>query len=283
MEWVKHRLVSILIKWILIAIIVFYLWYYGLFVVIFIWIPWMISYEVSLIIEYGLQPVLVYHGIWWLAAGLSIVGLIIFEFYTHYRHKRRDLRIGGEFEGRVVWTKGIREGLIYDLWDFKNCVSWLLKKKRGSASTTTNTFGNMVTSPGTWPDPWAIPIGDRTTSDYVIYFKRSYFQLFPSKLYISRDIDIETSFFNYWLPNMRFRTSPHPERPGLKIYRLEDVDSQSISVDPAKLTAENRKALKRSKVLVKNAILSDAETQKERRTKETLRIHQVKESEEAYD
>ncbi|MCK5641306.1 MAG: hypothetical protein KAJ19_10930, partial [Gammaproteobacteria bacterium] len=210
-----RRFLGICVKWILVAVLVVYLWYFGLFTFIFVWVPWLITYEFGLILEYGLGPVLQLHGPMWIAAGLSVAFLIVFEFYTHYRHKRRDLRIGGEFEGRTVWIKGVPQGLVYDLWDARNYIAWKLGKKKDGDSPIVNSNGNTVCTPGTWPDPWAIPLGDKSTSDYIVYFRSRFFQLVPSKLYVSRDFDLVPSFFNYWLPNLRMISEPHPSKPGL--------------------------------------------------------------------
>ena len=270
-------------KWILIAVTVVYLWHFGLFEVLFIWVPWLITYEVELILEYGFQPVLTDHGLMWMGAGVSIVVLIVFEFYTHYRHKRRDLRIGGEFEGRAVWIRGVRQGLIYDVWDFKNYLWWRLGKKKGSASRSSSSSGGTGTNPGTWPDPFAIPLGERTSEDHVVYFKRRFLQIAPSKLYVSKDLEIAPSFFNYWLPNLRLVTEPHPTKPGLIVYRLVDRASKSVKVRPALMTKENRKLLGRSKIMVGKAILSDAETQKRDFTTGSFAVPQLSEPEEVYD
>lgn len=278
-----RRFVTICMKWILIAVTVVYLWHFKLFEFLFVWVPWLITHEVGLVLEYGLQPVLTDHGLMWMGAGASIAVLIVFEFYTHYRHKRRDLRIGGELEGRTVWIRGVRQGLIYDVWDLTNYLAWRTGKKKGSGSRTINSFKNTVTSPGTWPDPFAIPLGERTDRDYVVYWKRRFLQLVPSKLYVSRDVEIIPSFFNYWLPNLRLVTEPHPTRPGLIVYRLVDRAPKSLKVSPARLTRENRKLLGRSKVLVSKAILSDAETQKGDFTTGSFAVPQVQEPEEVYD
>lgn len=257
---------AILVKWAMIGVVVFYLWYFGLFTFIFVWIPWLITYEVEMMIEFGVQPTLTYHAQWWVAAMVSLLFLAIFEYWTHYRHKRRDLLRGGQYEGRVVWVRGSNEGIVYDVWNVKNYIQWKLGKKKGSDSPTINSYSNMVSTPGTWPDPFAIGLGERSRTDYVIYFRRYLYQLFVpfswDKLYVSRDIDVVPSFFAFWLPNLRMVRLPHPSRPGRWVYRLTEKHVASLNTEPSKFTAENRKALGRSQALVKWALLSDAETQK---------------------
>lgn len=283
MIYPKRRLLEVLGKWSLLVGLIVYLWYFGLFKILFIYLPWLIQREVGWVLEYGLQAVLTDHGLMWVLAGLSVAGLLLLEFYTHYRHKRRDLRIGGQLEGRVVWIKGIRQGLLYDIWDAKNCINWLLNKKKDTGSTRVNSEGNLVSSPGHWPDPWAIPFGERTNKDYVVYFQRRFLQIVPSKLYVSRDFNLSYSFFHYWLPNLRMVTEPHPEKPGLYVYRLADLSPSGVDVDPGLLTKENRKLLGRSKILVGKAILSDAETQKKDFDQGSYSVPQLQEDEGVYD
>lgn len=278
-----RRFIEICIKWAMVGSLVAYCWHIGLFVVLFVWLPWLLQYEADLIMKWGLEAVVVHQAAWWVIAGVCIAFLLLFEYSTHYRHKRRDFRIGGEFEGRVVWIKGVRQGLVYDVWDFKNYLSWKMGKKKGGASPTVNSEGNLVISPGTWPDPWAIPFGDRVSSDYIIYYKRSFLQIVPTKVYLPRDYDIVPSFFNYWLPNLRMISEPHPDKPGLFVYRLLDVDAEQFDQAAAEITAASRKALGRSEKLVGKGILSDAETQKTDFTHGSFSISQLSEKEEVYD
>ena len=283
---VTGRTLRTLIKWAMIGVVVFYLWYFKFFVFVFIWIPWLITYEVSFIIEWGLQPTLTYHWQWWTAAGLSILFLIIFEYNTHYRHKRRDLLRGGQYEGRVIWVRGSNEGLVYDIWNVKNYISWKLGKKKGSVSPTTSSYSNTVCIPGTWPDPFTIGLGERTTDDYVVYFRRFFYQLFVpyswDKLYVSRDLEVVPSFFAFWFPRLRMVREPHPSRPGRWVYRLLDKTVDGLESDPAEYTAVNRKALGRSQSLVKWALLSDADTQKLDYSA-SMPIPQMERSDEEFD
>lgn len=297
MNVLDRRFLVICLKWGLLLLLVIYLGFAGLFTVLFVWVPWMIQRELELILTYGLKDVLTDQALMWTLAGISLVFLVIFEFYTHYRHKRRDLRIGGEFEGRVLWTKGLRIGLLYDVWDFKNYLSWKMGKKKDVVSITDTSSGNIAwkaTIPeeeyrrgtvSTWPDPWAIPIGERTTSHYVVYFKRHWWQILPhhiEKLYISRDVELKASFFCYWLPNLNLRTMPHPEKPGVVVYELVDDLASGVKAKPKLITRQVRRLLKRSKGLVQTAILSDAETQKEDYAM-SFRVDQLGEKEEAFD
>lgn len=285
-NWADTHVLRVLIKWSMIGIVIFYLWWFGLFTFIFVWIPWLITYEVSLMIEFGVQPTLTYHAQWWFAAILSIIFLIIFEYWTHYRHKRRDLLRGGQYEGRVIWVRGSNEGLVYDIWNVKNYIQWKLGKKKGSGYPTTNSYSNTVSIPGTWPDPFAIGLGERTRTDYVIYFRRYLHQLFVpfswDKLYVSRDLEVVPSFFAFWLPNLRMVRLPHPSRPGRWVYRLTDKQVDSLKTEPSKFTSDNRKALGRSQALIKWALLSDAETQKQDYTR-SLPLPQMERPDEEFD
>lgn len=278
-----NRFLVIIIKWFLAASVIYYLWSIKVFVFIFFWIPWMISYEFSLILEFGLQPTLRYHGIWWIIAGLSMCLLVVVYYLTHYRHKRRGLMIGGEFDARVVWIKGVRQGLIYDVWDFLNYIQWKLGKKKGGASPIINSQGNIVVVPGTWPDPWSIPIGERNDQDYVIYFKRRWLQFFPDKVLVSRRFAVSSTFFYYLIPNLRMIRQPHRDRPGRWIYRLVDEEPDQYEIKPAELTSQNRKLLGRSQVYVSWAIRSDSETQKKDYTTGSLPIAQLQKKDSEYD
>ena len=283
MTSITNRFLWIISKWILAIAVIYYLWTIKFFVFVFFWIPWMISYEFSLILEFGLQPTLRYHGMWWMIAGFSFCILILTYYLTTYRHTRRGLMIGGEFDARVVWIKGIRQGLIYDVWDFKNYVQWKLGKKKDGESPTINSNGNMVVVRGTWPDPWAIPIGERNDKDYVIYFKRRWLQIFPDKVLVSRKYDVMPTFFYYLIPNLRMIRQPHRDRPGRWVYRLVDEEPDMYEIHASEITAENRKLLGRSQVYVSWAIRSDSETQKKDYTTGSLPIAQLQKKDTEFD
>ncbi len=278
-----NRFLVIIIKWILAISVIYYLWTIGVFVFICFWIPWMISYEFSLILEFGLQPTLMYHGVWWIVAGLSMCLLAVTYYLTHYRHKRRGMMIGGEFDARVVWIKGLRQGLIYDVWDAANYIRWKLGKKKDGDSPIINSYGNTVVVPGTWPDPWAIPIGERNDKDYVIYFKRRWMQIVPDKVLVSRDFEVMPTFFYYLIPNLRMIRQPHEYRPGRWVYRLVEEEPDQYGIKSSEMTKEIRKLLGRSQVLVSWAIRSDSETQKKDYSNASLPVPMVQRPDEEFD
>jgi len=269
--FLSKRFMSIVFKWCIIFGFIIYLGYFGLFDLIFIYLPWLIIHTGEVMIEWFALPnggmrYLKAYWFWWMLAIIHIIILIYIEYKTHYRHKRRDLDIGGEFEGRVIWIKGIRQGLIYDIWDFKNYLNYLMNKKKDMDYLKRRLEKNIAIRNGTrtgaleWPDPWAIPLGAKNFKDYIVYYKIRFFQLIPMKLYVPSKFPLHPSFFHYWLPNKRIVNFSYYSKPGIFARKMTDDKPIIVDIEPEKITSANQVLLSRSNQLVESAILSDPET-----------------------
>jgi hypothetical protein len=264
------------------AIIIFYLWKVGFSTFLFVWLPFMIQHYVGEILEYGMGTVLKFYAYYWitLAIMLTILTVLIVEFV--WRLKRRDFRIGGEFEGKVVWAKGIRQGILYDAWDAYNYIQWKLGKKKEGDSPTVNSNGNMVHRSGTWPDPWAIPIGAKAPDHYVIYVRRTWLPSIPHRFFIPRAVQVKPTPYSITMHHAFIERVRHPARPGRWDYRIGNIQ-KTDTVDTAKLTKMNRTLLHRASELVEIAVESDSETKKKDFEQGSFDIPSLKRDEGSYD
>jgi hypothetical protein len=246
------------------------------------------QYQAGLVFKYGLRAYLSVTGLWWALAVASIILLIIVEYYSHYSHKRRSLMIGGGFEGRTVWIKGLRQGLIYDVWDAKNYISWALGKKKDmelkmpvSSRDTENGIGIR------WPNPWAIPFGPKILDYYVIYYYKSFWQIKPDFLLYPANEKIGVGFFRYVLKQGNLKRIRAPRgMPFLAewVYIWNPLGNIiRYPVDPGTQTRENRRLLGRSRHLTRDAIESDPETAKSDYSKQSYRVALISEDPGDFD
>lgn len=296
-EGMRWRFRLIILKWLAIIFGFIYVMWAGLWAIIFVWIPWLLEYNWRLLTAYlqyenGLFQYLNRSGFWWFLAALSIIFLVYFEWAMHYRHKRRGLLVNGEPEGRVVWIKGIRRGLLYDVWDAYNYIQWARGKKKGWGPQTLASMNGAQTS-GTrslqWPDAWAIPAGSTVRDHYIIYLKRRFFQMVPDILVVPVDAQVQVSFFSVSLRLVRWRRIPNP---GLSfffgwtpqwVYTMTDTPLEGYSVQAALATSSNRNLLGRSRSLIRDAIESDPETVKGDYEKGSIRVPTLTEEASKYD
>lgn len=272
----KKRFFIILGKWLCIGFLIYYLWYFKFFTILFVYIPLELQYQAGLVFTYGLSAYLRVTYLWWILAGLSIVLLIFVEYYSHYAHKRRSLMIGGGFEGRTVWIKGLRQGLIYDVWDFKNYLSYSLGKKKGMGPKMPVSRNDTGNSNGIkWPNPWAIGWGPQILDYYIIYYYKSFWQIKPDFLLYPANERIGVGFFRYVLKQGNLKRIRAPRgMPFLAewVYVWNPLGNIiRYPVKPGDQTKENRRMLGRSRHLTRDAIESDPETAKNDYGKQSFR------------
>jgi len=288
MNWMERRITWSLFKWATLAIILYYLWTIGFFVFLFVWLPWLITYAYGLFIEYGVVRVISYYKVMWSIIVIMLVILAILVFEIIWRAKRKDFQIGGEFEGRVIWVKGLREGFGYAVWDLYNYIQWKRGKKNGVDWTTNNSAKPSKVPHGMkpqWPNPMAIPIGPSVKKQYVFYVRRRIFpiQVVPEKWFVPIDTKIGKLYNAYTLPNANFVALPDPKVPGRFVYHVVDNMPDDVVISPSKRTQANRSLLGRAGKLVDRAILVDAETKKRDFTHGSFTIPQMAEDEGVYD
>jgi len=233
MKRIDSRFWSILAKWGIDLAVVLVLWFTKVFHLVFILVLLLIQ-EFNLFLVWLSEPTQEgaanYWSIYWVYwAGIYIALslLLTLWYFTWFRHKRPHLMIGGGKEGRVLWIKGIRRGLIYDLWDVKHYLQWKLKKNRLALlrrQTSDIPNGGRET---TWPDPLSIQLG-RPTSHRIIYYCR------PSGLRIQRlilpnQIDLLSTLFTIQLPEGYMVNLSDPLVPGsiLQAFVLDRPDYQN--------------------------------------------------------
>lgn len=285
MNVIERKLLWSVFKWTAIAVVVWYLYQIGFFTFVFVGLPWLLTYVGGLIVEYGLGRVLSYYkGMWALVfILLGVLSFLVFELF--YRVKRKDFVIGGQFEGRVVWIKGMRVGLAYAVWDLYNYIMWRAGKKKDADSRFMDLSKPMATFHGIarWPNPLAFPIGPKVRNKYVFYVRRRWFQIIPEKWFIPTNTTVGVLLNAYTIPNGHFVRWADPEVPGRWTFHVVDEMPKRNEIDPKELTKRNRILLGRSGKMVDKALLSDGETKKLDFTHGSFNIPQLQEDEGAYD
>lgn len=205
------------------------------------------------------------YGTYWMIAYLAIAGLVALEYFSHYRRKRPDLVKGGKVEGRVLWIKGIRRGLIYDVWDFWNYVYFVIGKKKDMDYWTQTLKENMAIRNGTkggilkWPDPLAIPWGRRSDRRYLIYYCRPW-SLKWVRLEVPLSVIIQPSFFLISIPNLNILARLDRVMIGRTIYRLSDNIWQYDKYDPLGPYIKQRDEFVGARGLIQSAVAINPET-----------------------
>lgn len=220
MKRLDRRFLDILMKWSAVVISIVILWYIKIFWLVFIFMALFLQ-EVNLFLTWladptkmGAEEYWATYWPYWMAVYIVLSVLLTVWYLTWYRHKRPHLVVGGGKEGRVLWLKGVRRGLIYDVWDAKNYLQWRHKKKplvRIRRRTSDILNGEKVVST-TWPDPLAIPLG-RPVSMRIIYYSRPW-SLRILRLMVPNDIDLLSSFRTVQLPEGYFVNLQDPLSPG---------------------------------------------------------------------
>jgi hypothetical protein len=210
----------IVLKYVTLSIIIVILWAAKVLHFLF-WIWTTIYQEFFLFLEWLAEPTQAGAADYWSAywiywAGIYLVLIVAFIvwYFAIYRHKRPYLEVGGGREGRILWIKGLRRGLVYDAWDAKNYLAWKLKKNRlrKVPSRISDIPDTDRVIPRTWPDPLAIPLG-RPTSRVIIYYSRPW-SLRVHKLTIPDRIDLRSAWFKIQIPEGYIVNIPDRLFPG---------------------------------------------------------------------
>ena len=267
----KLRFRRIVIKWTMLAGLFLIFWFLKIFWLMFILLQllnqefWRFLTWLGEGTKAGSQSYWQQYGTYWLIAYLAISLLVVAEYFIHYRHKRPNLRRGGVVEGRVLWIRGIRRGLIYDLWDFYNYIHFKMNKKKGGDCWTRILKENMAVRNGTrtgilkWPDPLAIPLGRRNDSHYLIYYCRP-FTLRWTRLEVPLYLQIQQSFFGISIPNQKMIARPDPLLFGRTIYQLKKHVWDYIKYDTKAPYSMQQRALEDARDLIQAAVAVNPET-----------------------
>lgn len=280
---IGKRAAWILFKWMAYIVIVYYLWRVGFWHFVFVGLPWLVGYVGGLMMEYGVTLVLRYYANWWMIVFLltAILTFLIFEFL--WRLHRKDFIVGGEFEGRVVWAKGLRTGFIYDCWDLYNYIMWAFGKKKGEVWATRLLSSASDTLNGTAPTPWEIPIGPDRDDVYILYVKRTLLPAIPERWFIPRSVQMKETLYTFRFPITDIDRVPHPIIPGRFDYWMTESKPKDDRVNTTAMAPTNRRLLKRATTFVELGIGSDPETQKKDFYYGSFDLPQMRDEEDAHD
>jgi hypothetical protein len=152
--------------------------------------------------------------LFWLLFYVVFFILFAIYYFGYWKRKRPDLIIGGVKDGRVIWIKGVRQGLIYDCWD-----AWNYIKGAGSpferGSRTRGSRTSMETNPGMLQDPLKIPLG-RGTIRRIIYFRRPW-SLKVQRLFIQANTRMVITHGRVSLPEGYIINKEDPLMPGARV------------------------------------------------------------------
>lgn len=251
--------IGILGRWAIAVIVVIVLWILKIFklivviVALFCQEAWRFFGWVAAPTKMGAKAYWSTYWMYWFAAYIILFALFVLWWFLWYRRKRPYLEIGGVNEGRVLWIKGIRRGLVYSIWDLQNYTSWKLKKKplrKISRPISDIQNGAKVVCP-TWPDPLAIPFG-RNTSMVIIYYSRPW-SLRIDLMLVPHQIPIKSSYLKVSIPEAYIINREDPLFPGKYLRVLttrrpsfKGYESGRMRVDLMALLEKTKKAVQKS-------------------------------------
>lgn len=235
MKETSKRFASILIKWTAYIGVILFLWISGIFHVIAI-LALLLAQEFNKFLiwvgeptEGGAAAYWSQYWMYWMMAYVGLFTLFIFWWFVFYRNKRKHLVMDGKKEGRVIWIKGLRQGLIYDFWDAYNFI-------KGSDNPFVKGSGihpssqDTETDPGTLRDPLEIPIG-RKTSQRIVYFSRPW-SLKIEKLILPNYWQLRTSYWTARIPRGYLVNQMDPLIPGAMLLMLTKAHPSYRMFDP---------------------------------------------------
>ena len=243
MSRLDKRFHQIVIKWSLQLALFLILWtlkiYHLIFLLILLFIQEMDKGLVWLGegTQLGMKAYWSTYWTYWAMAYISLTVLLVVWYMLYYRRKRPYLIIGGQREGRVVWSKGIKRGLLYDLWDAKNYLAWKIKKNQ--LKPIPRPISDMSVGEEkvhSWPDPLGIPLG-RPTSRTIMFFSRPW-SLKLERLIVPNWVEMKQTFFSIRMPEAYIVNIPDPLSPGIKMLTMtqhrpgfDEYDSEAPRTD----------------------------------------------------
>jgi len=243
----RNRILWILAKWSIKTLIPVVLYIIGFFNVLFAIFLIFIG-EVNLFLDWlgtGTQleakEYWAEYGRYWLIAYVVLSIILLIFYFIPYRRVRPVLKVGDRKEGVVVWIKGIRRGLGYEIWDVVN----YLKKTKPS--------------PMGWPNPLAVPRGPDMRHGVCIAYRIPW-SLKPKYLYLPDTVRVESRLLSIHIPDGYFINRPNPDR--LDIQDLRFVSKSAFGFEtfdvgqPFKMHKEHLIA---SRKMVQRSVASNPE------------------------
>jgi len=214
------RVRGILLRWASIIGLVGLLWVSQIFAVLF-WLLMLLLREVKKGLiwigaptQQGAQAYWAHYWKYWLVFYIILLIITVLMWIFYWRHKRPHLMVGGVRDGRVLWIKGVRQGLIYDCWDVYNYF-------RGPdspfvrGSQTRDSLPSMDRDPGMLQDPLKIGLG-RETTRRIIYFSRPW-GLRVQRLFLLPETRMVMTHTRVSLPVGYIVNAEDPEHPGSRV------------------------------------------------------------------
>lgn len=254
--------VMFLMRWLVYLGFILFFWFIGIFTVVMITIL-LFAQEFNKFLvwvgsptEGGAGAYWSQYWIYWMAAYISLFIIFITWWFIFYRNKRPNLMMQNQIEGRVLWIKGLRDGLTYGFWDAYN----YLKGEdspfvRGSGAKTSSTDTGRV--PGTLRDPLEIPVG-RETSKRIIYFSRPW-SLRIEKLILPDYWQIKRGYWTVRIPRGYIMNSMDPLKPGSQIMTLTMAKPSYREFDPDVPVKRQMDKLEETRQLVQSGVAANPE------------------------
>ena len=222
-------------KWLFYCLIILVLWFLGIFKVIAISIL-LFSQEFNKFLvwvgeptEGGAGAYWSQYWMYWMIAYIALFIMFLAWWFIFYRNKRPHLEMDGLKEGRVIWIKGIRQGLIYDFWDAYNYLKGA-DSPFARVSRIKPSSNDMEIDPGTLKDPLSIPIG-RETQMRIIYFSRPW-SIKMEKLILPNYWQVRRTYWKVSIPRGYMINLTDPLIPGSMLLTLTKARPSYKSFNP---------------------------------------------------
>lgn len=243
----KRRVRYILLKWSLAILTVLFLVAVGFFKILGLLFVVFITHVGKALESFGNATTMERaeywdtYGIYWMAFYLVLTVFLLIVYFIPYRKVRPVLKVGNRKEGVVIWIKGIRRGLHYEIWDTVN----YLKKKE-----------NRHTG---WPDPLNIPRGPNMKKGICIVY-RPLWSLKQRFLFIPGDTKLESRFGIILIPNGYFVNGPSRGRQDIPVLIYRERSTIGFEMfDVSKPVEMSRNHLKHSRKMIQRAVASNPE------------------------
>jgi len=239
------RIPWILTKWTIIGITLIALYLLKVFHLIF-WLFFLFLSQISIFIDWlgtgtemGAKDYWHEYGQYWLMAYVFLMVFLVAFHFLGYRKVRPVLKMGNRREGTIVWIKGLRRGLHYELWDVYN----YLKKKKGSPL----------------PSPLTINRGPNIKSGKCISF-RSPWSLKIRYLFIPENVPLDIRYSCVHIPDgyLANRPSERMDRSDLQFIPFKNIIGYK-KFDADKPLDLHKKFLKMNRKMVQDSVASNPE------------------------
>jgi len=199
------------------------------------------------------------YWVYWAVAYVSLMVAFAAWWFLWYRHHRPHLRVDGLDEGRVVWVKGLRRGLAYEVWDARHVLGrWWSRFRGHRVRRSPRVMANGGTPSPAWPSPHAMPYGRSVSDGMIIYFSRPW-RLRLERLVVPPGTPVRSTYWELRLPQGLLHNAPDPLAPGCRVLHYTRTPRSYSPYDPARPERELDRVLEDGRDNVVSATAANPE------------------------